>query len=115
MTEQQLPCDGQCRCRNVPEDRPTSELIVLSVTHELRQPLSVIAGYAELLAQRAHSEHDEALLREIRRAAERLAAALCRLERADRFQLVPLCGGARRVLDLRPEPAWSPSEVSEPA
>ena len=86
-----------------PPDGPGADLIALSVTHELRQPLSLIAGYAELLAARPIPEDERvALLGEIRRAAERLSASLARLERAERLELVAFAGGERHVLDLRP-------------
>lgn len=63
----------------------TLGLICRSVTHELRQPLSLIAGYAELLATREMDEAERAaLVDQIRRAAARLAASLDRLEHPDR-------------------------------
>ncbi len=79
------------------------ELLVRSVTHELRQPLTLIVGYAELLATRPFDEVERAaILAELRGAAARLAGSLERLERPDACKL--LAFGAdpeQRVLDLR--------------
>ena len=50
-------------------DDPSPELLVRSVTHELRQPLSLIVGYAELLARAPDELTRAELLAEIRRAA----------------------------------------------
>ena len=60
-----------------------TELLARSVTHELRQPLSLIIGYAELLARAPDELTRAELLGEIRRAAARLGGSLAKLERAD--------------------------------
>ena len=79
------------------------DLLARSITHELRQPLSLIVGYAELLATRPLEEVERAaILAELRGAAARLAGSLERLERPDACGL--LAFGAdpeQRVLDLR--------------
>lgn len=83
----------------------TLGLVARSVTHQLRQPLSLIAGYAELLAHRPLAEGERAaFVEEIREAASRLAASLQILERP--YDLAMLAFGPeweRQVLDLRPE------------
>ena len=91
-------------------DEPTPELLARSVTHELRQPLSLIVGYAELLATRDLPEAERAaLLAELRRAAARLAGSLERLERLGRPEAAALVrfgpGEGRAVIDLRARPA----------
>ena len=84
-------------------DHATPELLARSVTHELRQPLSLIVGYAELLARPDLPEAERPpLLAELRVAAARLAGSLERLERGEELQM--LAFGSRddyRVLDLR--------------
>jgi signal transduction histidine kinase len=89
--------------RGSPAPSGTFDLLARSVTHELRQPLSLIVGYAELLERGSVGEAERAaLVAEIRSAAARLAGSLSRLERADasrrrRFGPDP----EREVLDLR--------------
>jgi signal transduction histidine kinase len=62
-----------------------TDLLARSVTHGLRQPLSLIVGYAELLARPDLPEPERArLLAELRVAAARLAGSLALLERAER-------------------------------
>ena len=83
-------------------DDPSPELLARSVTHELRQPLSLIVGYAELLARASDELARAELLGEIRRAAARLAGSLAKLEHAEALETVAFgrleeC----RVLDLR--------------
>ena len=84
-------------------DRPTFEMLSLSVTHELRQSLSLIRGYAELLATRELGEADRAAaVAAIRAAAARLGGSLDRLERTDgtrRLRFGP--HGERELFDLR--------------
>src|SRR5205809_3824486 len=64
------------------------DLVARSVTHELRQSLSLIIGYTELLASDDLTADDRtALLLETRRAARRLAASLERLEQSDALPL----------------------------
>ena len=79
------------------------ELLARSVTHELRQPLSLIIGYAELLARPERPDADRAiLLAELRVAAARLAGSLARLERAEALETVAFGSLEEyRVLDLR--------------
>ena len=79
------------------------DLLSLSITHELRQPLSLIVGYAELLATREMPEPDRAAaLAAIRRAAARLAGSLERLERGDATRRIQFGSEAgRELLDLR--------------
>jgi signal transduction histidine kinase len=83
-------------------DEPTPELLARSVIHELRQSLSLIVGYAELLARAPDELTRAELLGEIRRAAARLAGSLAKLEHAEALETVAF--GALeeyRVLDLR--------------
>ena len=83
-----------------PDDAP--DLLARSVTHELRQPLSLIVGYAELLAAEPEEAVRTLLLAELRRAADRLAGSLARLERVDGLEMRTFGpGGEYRVLDLR--------------
>ena len=84
-------------------DQPTFEMLSLSVTHELRQSLSLIIGYAELLAMRPwpDEEHDTLVI-QIRRSVARMAGSLERLERGEttgRLRFGP--NGERELLDLR--------------
>ena len=71
--------------------------------HELRQGLSVILGYAELLQTCGLAEADRAaFIHRIGAAAARLDAALDRVERGDltaRVRFGP--HGERELLDLR--------------
>ena len=78
-------------------------LLTRSVTHELRQPLSLIVGYAELLARPDVDGADwPVLLASIRDAASRLAGPLKKLEHAQELGTVELGPrAADRVLDLR--------------
>ena len=82
---------------------PAPELLARSLTHELRQPLSLIVGYAELLARPDLLEAERArLLAELRVAAARLAGSLKKLERAERLETVAFGPFEEyRVLDLR--------------
>ena len=84
-------------------DQPTFEMLSLSITHELRQSLSLIRGYAELLATREMGEADRAAaVAAIRAAAARLGGSLDRLERTDgtrRLRFGP--HGERELFDLR--------------
>ena len=103
MIERTRPDPDRCPRGCATPEGASFDLIALSVTHELRQPLSLICGYAELLATRPLPEDERvALLGQIRRAAERLSASLARLERAERLELVAFAAGERHVLDLRP-------------
>ena len=79
-----------------------TELLTRSVTHELRQPLSLIAGYAELLARTPDELTRAELIGELRRAAARLAGSLAKLERAERLETVAFGPfEENRLLDLR--------------
>ena len=80
-----------------------ADLLARSVTHELRQPLSLIVGYAELLATRDLPEAERsALLAELRGAAARLTDSLARLERPEACGMLAFgAGPERQVLDLR--------------
>ena len=82
----------------------TLGLVARSVTHELRQPLSLIAGYAELLANRSCGQTEvTAFVDEIRQAATRLAASLEVLERPFDLRIHSYGPEAeRQLLDLRP-------------
>ena len=83
-------------------DDPSPELVARSVTHELRQPLSLIVGYAELLARAPDELTRAELLAEIRRAAARLAGSLAKLERAEALETVAFGPFEEyRLLDLR--------------
>lgn len=53
-----------------------SEELLATVEHELRTPISVIVGYAELLEQRATEAAQREAARHIRDAAERLRATV---------------------------------------
>ena len=85
---------------------PALDLVARSDVHELRQPLSVIIGYAELLATQPADEGRLAqLLGAIRRAAWGMAASLERLERAPELELRAFGPrGEWQVLDLRAAP-----------
>ena len=84
-------------------DAPTPELLARSITHELRQSLSLIVGYAELLARPDLPDTERAtLLVELRVAAARLAGSLAKLERAEALETVAFGPFEEyRVLDLR--------------
>ena len=83
-------------------DDPSPELVARSVTHELRQPLSLIVGYAELLARAPDELTRAELLGEIRRAAARLGGSLAKLEQAERLETLAFGRLEEyRVLDLR--------------
>ena len=84
-------------------DNPSPDLLARSVTHELRQSLSLIVGYAELLARPDLPDAERAtLLAELRVAAVRLAGSLARLERAEALETVAFGPFEEyRVLDLR--------------
>ena len=57
---------------------------IRAMSQELWQPISVIIGYAELLATRPRPEPERAaMLQEIRRASGRLGVYLDRLERGE--------------------------------
>jgi signal transduction histidine kinase len=79
------------------------DLVVRSVTHELRQPLSLISGYAELLASgRLTDRERDNLLLELRAAIHRLAASLDLLERSDALPLIDYAAETQpRVIDLQ--------------
>ena len=91
---------------------PTLDLVARSVVHELRQPLAVILGYAEILAARGRERpsdnplwDDGALLERIREAAWRMAVSLEKLEHASELLLLAFGPRSReRFLDLRAEP-----------
>ena len=73
--------------------------LVRAVTHELRQPLSLIVGYTELLETHELAAADRvAILAEIRRAAARMAGVLRRLDRPEEL--------------LNPGPPWSELALS---
>jgi signal transduction histidine kinase len=104
-----LTLRGECAAhRRAPWGRPrrpridpetTVDLLARSITHELRQPLALIAGAAELLATRDLPEAERsALLAELRGAAARLSGR--RLERPDGLR--PRRLGPEELLDLRP-------------
>ena len=77
------------------------DLLSRSITHELRQPLSLISGAAELLATRRLSESERAsLVAAIRTAAAQMAGSLARLDRPE--PLRPRRLGPEELLDLRP-------------
>ena len=77
------------------------DLLARSITHELRQPLSLISGAAELLATRRLSESERAsLVAAIRTAAAQMAGSLARLDRPE--PLRPRRLGPEELLDLRP-------------
>ena len=84
-------------------DDATPELLARSVTHELRQPLSLIIGYAELLARPDLPDAERAiLLAELRVAAARLAGSLKKLEHAEALETLAFGRlEESRVLDLR--------------
>ena len=85
------------------EAEATAALLARSVVHELRQSLSLIVGYAELLTRPDLAEADRArLLAELRIAAARLAGSLARLERGEGLEAISFGpGGHERVLDRR--------------
>jgi signal transduction histidine kinase len=89
-----------------PDESLTFDLLATSVAHELRQPLAVIWGCSELLAHRPLGDLERAaLVAEIRRAAERLAASLARIENGARPEILRFGPrGEHRVLDLRARP-----------
>jgi signal transduction histidine kinase len=107
--------------QRVEEHVATLDLVARSLTHELRQPLAGIIGYADLLAAggrdkplAAHGLDDVALLDRIRGAAWSMAVALEKLERAPELPLIALGPQGRwRVLDLRARPA-SEDQKPEP-
>ena len=79
------------------------DLLARSVAHELRQPLALIVGYAELLAAEPDEAARAALLAELRRAAQRLAGSLERLDRPEPPEILTFGSrGEYRLLDLRP-------------
>jgi signal transduction histidine kinase len=82
-----------------PAATPAFDLLARSVTHELRQPLSLIAGYAELLATRPFDEAERAaVLAELRGAG-----SLARLERPEACGMLTFrAERERQVLDLHP-------------
>ena len=84
-------------------DDPSPDLLARSVTHELRQPLSLITFSAELLTRPYLSDGERmALLTELRLAAARLAGSLAKLERAEALETVAFGPFEEyRVLDLR--------------
>ena len=86
-----------------PDAESETELLARSVTHELRQPLSLILGYAELLARPDRPARERAqLLAELRLAASRLAGSLAKLEHAEALETVAFGPSEEyRVLDLR--------------
>jgi signal transduction histidine kinase len=89
------------------DPRMPERLLARSVAHELRQPLSLIIGYAELLAsRRPDGDEQAALVAAIRAAADRMAASLARLDRPE--ELRPRQLGPEELLDLRPAPGVRP-------
>ena len=85
-------------------DRKRDDLLARSVAHELRQPLALIAGSAELLATHRLPEADQAaLIAAIRVAAARMAGSLARLDRPETLRWRQL--GPAELLDLRPTAA----------
>ena len=84
-------------------DQPALDMLSLSITHELRESLSVIVGYADLLAMRPWPEEErDAFVGRIRRATARMVRSLERLERdgdPGRLRFGP--NGERELLDLR--------------
>ena len=85
-----------------PDAESETKLLARSVTHALRQPLSLIVGYAELLARAPDELTRAELLADIRRAAARLAGSLARLERAERLETLAFGPfEEHRLLDLR--------------
>jgi signal transduction histidine kinase len=82
------------------DDAP--DLLARSVTHAVRQPLSLIVGYAELLAREPDEGARALLLAELRGAAARLAGSLERLDRPEPPEVLTFGPrGEHRVLDLR--------------
>lgn len=63
------------------EDLP--EELRSALAHELRTPLSVIVGYAELLGARSDEETRLEAARMIKEAADRISATLDELLRVD--------------------------------
>ena len=85
------------------------DLLARSVTHELRQDLGLIVGYAELLTlPRISSLERAGMVAEIREAAARMAGALARLDSPEPLGRVRL--GPEELLDLR-----SPAAPAAPA
>ena len=75
------------------------DLLIRSVVHELRQGLSVVAGYAELLATRQLSETERAaMLAAARKAADEMADVLHRLDCPGQLGRIRL--GPEELLDL---------------
>lgn len=89
---------------NIVPDDTSPDLLARSVTHELRQSLWLIVGYAELLARPDLSESVRAaLLAELRAAAARLSGSLEKLDGPEQLETVAFGRVAEyRVLDLRP-------------
>lgn len=88
--------------RSVEVRSQSVELVSRSITHELRQPLSLILGYAELLAGREFGPDERGtIVAEIRQAARRLSASLDLLERSETLKLITYSAAAElQVLDL---------------
>ena len=83
-----------------------TELLTRSVVHELRQPLSLVVGYSELLANASLDDPERALLlAELRAAALRLASSLARIERMHPIAgLATVVLGGTPILDLDGSP-----------
>jgi signal transduction histidine kinase len=65
----------------VTEDQPISDEILSAVAHDLRTPISVIVGYAELIERRLEDPKTREAAGNILEAADRLRSAVNRLLR----------------------------------
>ena len=88
--------------QNQPPPRPGTDPgvndLIRSIRYALWQPMSVIIGYAELLATRPADEQARAgMLEEVRQAAARLAAYMDQLENGEGLELLAPCGDRMRV------------------
>ena len=82
------------------DSEPSRDLLIRSVAHELRQDLSVLVGYVELLATRQLSEAQRtSTLGAVREAAAELGDVLHRLDCPEQLGRIRL--GPEELLDLR--------------
>ncbi len=68
------------------EDQAISDEILSAVAHDLRTPISVIVGYAELIERRTEEPKTREAAGNILEAADRLRSAVDRLLRDARAQ-----------------------------